>query len=427
MASDDKWNDVPDDFVLPAGDAKRGAKLFKKHCQQCHSMRPDNRQTSGFSTVGPTLFNVYGRTAGVTGHDSAAGITDTLQNAGIVWTEANLMRYMKNPERFVSSVVGMNFAGLPNFQDRVDIAHFLRDLTPEGEAGKKVAPQRAVKIGATRAAASHDSAAVGQADHRVLVVAEHGLHRVVLELAPVVGVHQDVVPEPVVGVLVVEVLRRAVLRRAVLRASEAQGREVVPQRRRGRGALGPAAEVVHDLPDAAGRRPLVDLLLEDALVGPGLREDLLGQPSDDFAGQRAVHAIHGRAIGDSRSVDGVAWKGVLYEQREAVGEVVVFGHERVAELETWSWEREVGDERDKAVGGVAAALADLRRGRAHHPVAVYQPLEIGEHRGELVVERRRVCFGLGFQRCRRRGRVLGLRGSRLAGGVSFLRLTVVRL
>ncbi|GFE53412.1 cytochrome c related protein [Babesia ovis] len=138
MAVGDSWDDIPDRFVLPPGNAKRGAKLFKKHCQQCHSMRPDNRQSSGFATVGPTLFNVYCRTAGVAGHDSVKGITATLQNAGIVWNDANLMRYMKNPERFVSSTVGMNFSGLPNFQDRVDIVHFLRDLTPEGTVGKKM-------------------------------------------------------------------------------------------------------------------------------------------------------------------------------------------------------------------------------------------------------------------------------------------------
>ncbi|KAK1933474.1 cytochrome c family protein [Babesia divergens] len=138
MVSDRQWDDIPDDFVLPPGDAKRGAKLFKKHCQQCHSLRPDNRQTSGFSTVGPTLYNVYCRTAGATGHDSIIGITDTLQNAGIVWNDANLMRYMKNPEQFVSSVIGMNFVGLSNFQDRVDIVHFLRDLTPDGVFGKRI-------------------------------------------------------------------------------------------------------------------------------------------------------------------------------------------------------------------------------------------------------------------------------------------------
>ncbi|EDO08373.1 Cytochrome c family protein [Babesia bovis T2Bo] len=138
MAAGDSWDDIPDNFVLPAGNAQRGAKLFKKHCQQCHSMRPDNRQTSGFATVGPTLFNVYCRTAGASGHDSVKGITDNLQNAGIVWTDANLMRYMKNPERYVNAVVGMNFSGLPNFQDRVDIVHFLRDLTPEGTVGKKM-------------------------------------------------------------------------------------------------------------------------------------------------------------------------------------------------------------------------------------------------------------------------------------------------
>ncbi|AFZ81554.1 cytochrome C, putative [Theileria equi strain WA] len=137
MANDRDWDDIPDDFVLPEGSAKRGAKLFKKYCQQCHSMRPDNRQIGGFSNFGPTLFNVYCRTAG-TEDVSGLSATDGLQNAGIVWNDANLMRYMKNPERYVNSKIGMNFSGLPKFQDRVDVVHFLRDLTYEGKYGQEV-------------------------------------------------------------------------------------------------------------------------------------------------------------------------------------------------------------------------------------------------------------------------------------------------
>ncbi|UVC50123.1 cytochrome C [Theileria orientalis] len=132
------WDDIPDDFLLPPGSADRGAKLFKKHCRQCHSMRPDNRQTSGFSSIGPTLFNVYGRTSGIQNVGGLNMMTTSMKSSGIVWNDANLMRYMKNPTLFVDAKIGMNFSGLPKFQDRVDIVHFLRDLNYEGKYGKEI-------------------------------------------------------------------------------------------------------------------------------------------------------------------------------------------------------------------------------------------------------------------------------------------------
>uniref|UniRef100_A0A3B0MZP0 Cyctochrome C, putative n=1 Tax=Theileria annulata TaxID=5874 RepID=A0A3B0MZP0_THEAN len=148
MSTSDDWNDIPDDFVLPEGSAERGAKLFKKHCKQCHSMRPDNRQTGGFSSIGPTLFNVYGRTSGIQNLGGLNLMTHSMKSSGIVWDDANLMRfdfnsiktfrYMKNPQLFVNSKIGMNFVGLPRFQDRVDVVHFLRQLNYEGKYGKEV-------------------------------------------------------------------------------------------------------------------------------------------------------------------------------------------------------------------------------------------------------------------------------------------------
>ncbi|KAK2196441.1 bifunctional Cytochrome c-like domain superfamily/Cytochrome c-like domain [Babesia duncani] len=76
MASLGFWDDVTDDFQLPDGDAKRGAKLFKKHCQQCHSLRSDNRPSP----------------AGTWTDGGMNKMSSTLQNSGIIWTEANLMR-----------------------------------------------------------------------------------------------------------------------------------------------------------------------------------------------------------------------------------------------------------------------------------------------------------------------------------------------
>lgn len=181
MVSDRQWDDIPDDFVLPPGDAKRGAKLFKKHCQQCHSLRPDNRQTSGMWLSSMLLaqfqwllfsLDMCCCVAPVNEyrffHSRTHTIQRVLSHCGSYWPRQHYwnhgydaecgycmercepnevsiadashscFRYMKNPEQFVSSVIGMNFGGLSNFQDRVDIVHFLRDLTPDGVFGKRI-------------------------------------------------------------------------------------------------------------------------------------------------------------------------------------------------------------------------------------------------------------------------------------------------
>eukprot|EP00928_Gymnodinium_smaydae_P020908 TRINITY_DN18094_c0_g1_i1.p2 TRINITY_DN18094_c0_g1~~TRINITY_DN18094_c0_g1_i1.p2 ORF type:complete len:158 (-),score=37.70 TRINITY_DN18094_c0_g1_i1:97-570(-) len=120
------FDDVPDDFVLPSGDSKRGERYFKKYCAQCHSIYPDNRMTRGGQTqLGPTMFNIYGR---------ASGIAD-IQNKqadervdGVLWMAGPLMNYMKNPRTMTQGRVQMNFRGIPDFQIRVDIVHYLKTL-----------------------------------------------------------------------------------------------------------------------------------------------------------------------------------------------------------------------------------------------------------------------------------------------------------
>jgi len=126
------FSDVPDNFELPAGSAKRGQKLFKKHCAQCHSIYADNRTPrQGTSQIGPTLFNVYGRASG------EAEIQQKMlmggRAEGLVWNAATLMNYMKNPRQVSQSNVQMNFRGIDDFKTRVDIIHYLKTLTWENK------------------------------------------------------------------------------------------------------------------------------------------------------------------------------------------------------------------------------------------------------------------------------------------------------
>ena len=47
------------DVEVPQGNAKKGAKVFKSKCAQCHSI-----EASRNAKVGPTLNGVFGRVAG---------------------------------------------------------------------------------------------------------------------------------------------------------------------------------------------------------------------------------------------------------------------------------------------------------------------------------------------------------------------------
>lgn len=135
-----KAEELSHDFVLPEGDVARGEKLFKKHCKQCHSIAPDNSQTnSGFTSWGPTLFNVYNRTAGMALGNSPFQVSKDMTQSGIVWNDVNLLNYMSNPKKFTESHIGMNFFGIANLQDRVDIVHYLKTLTYDHPYGRKIA------------------------------------------------------------------------------------------------------------------------------------------------------------------------------------------------------------------------------------------------------------------------------------------------
>mmetsp|Transcript_51121 Transcript_51121/g.81082 ORF Transcript_51121/g.81082 Transcript_51121/m.81082 type:complete len:212 (+) Transcript_51121:53-688(+) len=120
------FDDVPEDFELPPGDVVKGQKYFKKYCAQCHSIYPDNRiMHAGGSQLGPTLFNIYGRASGMM---EIQNKTANERVDGVLWMAGPLMNYMKNPRQLAQGNVQMNFRGIPDFQTRVDIIHYMKTL-----------------------------------------------------------------------------------------------------------------------------------------------------------------------------------------------------------------------------------------------------------------------------------------------------------
>ena len=96
-----------------AGDAERGEKLYEG-CQDCHSLDKND--------VGPRHRGVFGRKAGSL---PDYPYSDALKNAGFVWNEQTLDRWLTNPQAFVPGV--RMFYHLDKAQDRADVIEFLKE------------------------------------------------------------------------------------------------------------------------------------------------------------------------------------------------------------------------------------------------------------------------------------------------------------
>lgn len=73
-----------------AGDAAKGAGVFDDNCSECHALQGAGQ--------GPSLIGVVGRkAAALPGYDYTAA----LKASGLVWTPANLDRFLAGPKKLV--------------------------------------------------------------------------------------------------------------------------------------------------------------------------------------------------------------------------------------------------------------------------------------------------------------------------------------
>ena len=96
----------------PAGDAAKGEASFNDVCTQCH--------TIGGVAAGPNLAGVVGRKAGTTDYPYTAA----MKGSGIVWTPANLQRYLANPPAMVPGTA-MTGVTVPTAAERSNIVAYL--------------------------------------------------------------------------------------------------------------------------------------------------------------------------------------------------------------------------------------------------------------------------------------------------------------
>lgn len=101
-----------------AADAGAGKTVFNR-CAICHS-----NVKGAPNKIGPNLFGIVGRKAGLTPNFSYSG---AMKNSGITWNAAKLDLYLTHPAQVVPGT-RMAFAGIANAQQRADLIAYLATL-----------------------------------------------------------------------------------------------------------------------------------------------------------------------------------------------------------------------------------------------------------------------------------------------------------
>lgn len=108
------------DYALSrAGDAKRGKIVFMR-CKACH-----NEYASKNTKTGPNLNQFFGRASGQS--ENYDGYSKALKDAAIIWGEAELDAWLKNPKGFLPGNK-MSFSGVRTQKDRNDLIAYLRSV-----------------------------------------------------------------------------------------------------------------------------------------------------------------------------------------------------------------------------------------------------------------------------------------------------------
>ena len=106
--------------LAQSGDAARGQRLFNQQCRACHTLEKD-----GANTVGPNLHGLFGRKAGTL---AGYSFSEAMTKSGIVWDEATLAEYNRDPKGKVPATK-MMFNGIKQAGQLDDLLAYLKQAT----------------------------------------------------------------------------------------------------------------------------------------------------------------------------------------------------------------------------------------------------------------------------------------------------------
>jgi cytochrome c len=101
-----------------ADEATDGRLLFNNACRTCHTMQ------AGDNRLGPHLAGIIGRPVG-----AVAGFpySSAMRNAGFVWTEPTLDRFLEDPDATLPGHGMRPFGGIGSPSARKAIIRYLRE------------------------------------------------------------------------------------------------------------------------------------------------------------------------------------------------------------------------------------------------------------------------------------------------------------
>ena len=108
------------------GDVAAGRTAYNQ-CRPCHQIGPD-----AANSVGPVLNGVFGRKAG---EFKDYNYSDANKASGLVWDEANLREYLKNPRAKVPGTK-MIFPGITREAQMDNVIAFLKQLKENGDGAE---------------------------------------------------------------------------------------------------------------------------------------------------------------------------------------------------------------------------------------------------------------------------------------------------
>jgi cytochrome c len=108
------------ELTPPGAAAASEQQVFNNACRTCHTIKEDDNR------LGPSLYRIIGREAGsLPNYNYSAAMKD----AGFVWDEAKLARFVANPDEVVPGNNMKPYSGLASAEDRQKVVAFLRSMT----------------------------------------------------------------------------------------------------------------------------------------------------------------------------------------------------------------------------------------------------------------------------------------------------------